>query len=287
MSTPELDFLLASQNSDGGWGYAQGQASTTEATATTALALQNDAAGDECYRRALDWLRTAQHPDGGWGLSHEDDESGWETAWVVLALTRVGDETGALDRGVNWLSAVKRLQITDDELQKETREKAGIDPNLDGWPWLPGEATWVEPTALAMLALGALPPTPAILARLNEAVRYQHDRRCRGGGWNFGNPIMLGGSLPPRAHPTAWAILALARVAPETIQPEDVTALRAEMQRDGGALALAWGLLALRTLDQNDEEAAARLSAQQRPDGGWNQNPYHTAVAILATQGHL
>ena len=116
---------------------------------------------------------------------------------------------------------------------------------------------------------------------------YLTDRRCAGGGWNFGNPVMLGAGLPPRAHPTAWALLALARLKPDAIRAEDMTALRAEMARDGGALALGLGLLALRTLGEDDGSSAARLALLQLPDGSWNGNPYHTAVALLAARGSL
>jgi len=279
--------LQAAQNPDGGWGYGAGQASVTEATAAAALALREEPAAADTLERGLNWLRGGQHPDGGWGFGREDDQSGWQTAWAVLALTRCGGADDLCGRGVTWLLEVKTLRFTDDKLQREMQQKLAIDPTLRGWPWLPGEATWIEPTALALLALAATPRTPAVQARLDEAVRYVEDRRCRGGGWNFGNPVMLGGNLPPRAHPTAWALLALAQLAPAAVRPEDIAALRAEMGRDGGASALAWGLLALRTLGQDDAGAATRLIALQGPDGGWNANPYHTAVVQMAMRGHL
>jgi len=120
------------------------------------------------------------------------------------------------------------------------------------------------------------------LARLEEASRYLQDRRCRGGGWNFGNPVMLGGDLPARAHPTAWALLALHYVAASAIRDEDIRALRAEMERDASPLALAWGLLTLNALGQDEPLAATRLRALQGDDGSWSGNPYHTAIALLA-----
>ena len=275
-------FLSATQNPDGGWGYAPGQASTVEATAAARLALRDLAADGS----GVAWLRTAQHADGGWGIGAGDPESGWPTAWAVLALARLAGVTdAAVSRGVAWLLSVKTLQVAGDGLQRQVREQFAIDATLRGWPWLPGEAAWVEPTALTLLALADAPPSATLQDRMAEAVRLLADRRCRGGGWNFGNPIMLGGQLPARAHPTAWALLALARVAPQVIRPEDVATLRAEVRRDGGALALAWGVLALRVLGQDAVEASAQLAAQQRPDGSWNGNPFHTAVALLAERG--
>ena len=280
-------FLLATQNPDSGWGYAAGQASTVEATAASVLALRDESAGNLARRASLAWLGAAQHADGGWGLGAGDPESGWSTAWGVLALTDDGAAADAMRRGATWLVSVKTLGLEGDGLQRVMREKFAIDPNLHGWPWLPDEAGWVEPTSLAMLALTAPSVTSAAQERLDEGTRYLVDRRCHGGGWNFGNPVMLGGQLPPRAHPTAWALLALTRVAPDVIRPEDLAALRGEMRRDGGALALAWGLLALRVLGQDDAEAANRLRAQQQADGSWNSNPFHTAVALLAERGRF
>jgi len=143
----------------------------------------------------------------------------------------------------------------------------------------------VEPTALALLALDAASAVAAHRARADEAVRYLSDRRCQGGGWNFGNPFMLGAYLPPRPHPTAWALLALHAIAPDAIRPEDVAALRTEMHRDGGAMALALGIMALEALGETDPLARERLTALQRPDGSWEGSPYVTALALRALSG--
>jgi hypothetical protein len=287
MRLTSLPFLESSQNFDGGWGYGRGEPSTAEPTAAVTLALQDQPDPAVARSRGLDWLAAAQHRDGGWGLTREDAESGWQTAWGALALARSKLPDGAVDRAIGWLLKVKQLKLEDDEQQRETRKLLAIDPALRGWPWLPGQATWVEPTALAILALAEAPPTPAISVRTDEAVRYLKDRRCTGGGWNVGNPVMLGASLLPRAEPTAWVLLALARLARDAIEPKDLAALRFCMQHDGGTLALAWGLLALRALGEDDPIASARLADMGNTETGWNNNPYHTAVAVLAERGSL
>lgn len=275
-------FLLGSQNPDGGWGYAPGQHSVLEPTAAAALALSSDPSARESYERALDWIQVAQGREGGWGLNPEDADGGWQTAWALLALARAGVAPGAVDRGAAWLLAVGTLDLDD---VQDVQEIFAIDPDLRGWPWRPGEASFVEPTALAMLALHAVPATAQIRARLDEAVTYLQDRRCRGGGWNVGNPMMFSKPLAPRACPTAWVLLALARLAPQAILEEDQLALLDDMEWDGGALALAWGVLALSVLGNEDPLMTARLAALQAPGGGWNENPYHTAVAAMAFQG--
>ena len=82
--------------------------------------------------------------------------------------------------------------------------------------------------------------------------------------------------------PTAWAILALNCGASNAVIADDFTALRADMRQDGGTAALAWGLIALNELGEEDAGSVEKLLALQANDGSWNQNPYHTAVALVA-----
>jgi hypothetical protein len=278
-------FLTRSQNPDGGWGYRPGSPSATEPTGAALVALGPDPEAAPAAERARRWLEAAQRPDGGWGLSREDPESHWMTAWGILGLARLDPHAPEVARGVRWLIELPVIRIEAAELTAEVRRTLRIDPRLRGWPWRPGEASWVEPTALALLALDAASVVETHRDRIAEAVSYLVDRRCVGGGWNFGNPFMLGANLPPRPHPTAWALLALRIISPQAIRPEDVTALRAEMDRDGGAMALALGQLALTAMGIEDPEARERLQRQQAPDGSWESSPYVTALSALALNG--
>jgi hypothetical protein len=280
-------YLLRTQNADGGWGYAAGHGSTVEATAAAALALARAGGPADAIQRAVSWLKAAQHRDGGWGLAADDAESGWQTAWAVLALTRLGADEAIVRRGVAWLLGVQLVRIEKPEDVRWAKATLGIDPALRGWPWLPGQAGWVEPTALALLALSPWLAAPEVGSRLDEGVRYLRDRRCRGGGWNVGNPVMFSQALPPRAIPTAWVLLAMTRLASAAIRDEDATTLLKEMSADGSVSALAWGLLALAALGLDDLVVADRLLVRQTTDGGWDANPYHTAVALLALAGGL
>jgi hypothetical protein len=278
-----LAFLNSTQNPDGGWGYAPLQGSAVEPTSAVLLALRDIPSCAQSSRRATEWLRKAQNPDGGWGFNSNDAESAWQTAWAVLALPRSGEGEGASKRGIEWLLSVKTLQSSKETLQA-AKKILKIDLSLRGWPWLRGEAAWIEPTALSLLALESVPDN-SFTEFIYEVLRYIQDRRCPGGGWNFGNPIMFKSALPAHVHTTALVLLALTRIFPKGIHPEDIGALRSEMYRDGGGLGLALGLLALRTLGEDDPLAEMRLAKLQAENGGWEDDPYKTAVVLMALRG--
>ncbi len=278
-------FLVLTQDAAGGWGYQAGETAAVEPTAAALLALQEQDAAAAARGRGLGWLRAGQQRDGGWGFNAGDRESGWTTAWGLLALAAYEPDGAAARRAIDWLLGVAVLDFRLDDIQS-TKDTLGIDLALRGWPWLPGMASFVEPTAWAALAL-AVAGEDGAAGRLAEAARYLQDRRCRPGGWNVGNPVMFSQALPPRAQPTAWALLALHRLAPDSITAADTAALSAEMHREDSTSALAWGLMALAALGDTDAEAEARLAARQRGDGSWEGSPYLTALALLSGAGAL
>jgi hypothetical protein len=57
------------------------------------------------------------------------------------------------------------------------------------------------------------------------------------------------------------------------------------MASEEGSLALAWGILALRVLNVSASDFPSRLAGMQGDNGSWNDNSYHTAMALLATRG--
>jgi hypothetical protein len=281
MTKSLTDYLVATQAPSGGWGYEPDQRANVEATSAVVLALADVAEAGPARARGLAWLVAAQHADGGWGYSPDDTESSWQSAWAVWALAGSDSVSEECAKGVSWLLSVPSAQFTADELSGVERILA-IDVSIPSWPWRSGETTWVEPTALALVALRAAGAGEAARSRISAALDYLGDRRCRGGGWNFGNPYMLGSYLPARAQPTGCALLALAGLQPQRWLSEDVGALRADMELDGGVVAWAWGILALRAVGAVDSHWQERLLARQSAGGGVHSSPFKTALAALA-----
>ncbi len=276
------DFLLQSQNADGGWGYHVGGMSYVEPTATAMLALKN-AERKDSRQRARDFLLSIQQRDGGWGIGAMDAESGWMTAWAALALVDFPEASNAVARGAAWLINTAGLRVSEEPARAKIRDLFQIDSTLLGWPWQVGDAAWVHPSALAILGLIAAGRRGEV--RVRAGVEYLYDRSVEGGGWNIGNPQMIDKKIPATIHDTALALLAL-RAAGESLNDARVAGgiqvLRGAIARAKTPAELAWGIYSLQGWNIDTRDAIARLNALQSADGSWRHNPWITAVAMLA-----
>jgi hypothetical protein len=275
------EFLLQSQNADGGWGYRARGMTYVEPTAAAMLALRDDHA----RQRARDFLLAHQRADGGWGIAAMDAESGWMTAWAVRALADAErpDTRAAVERGAAFLLALETLRIEDEPTRSKIRAMFKMDSALRGFPWQPGDAAWVHPTSLAILALCAAGKRDH--ARVHEGVDYLFDRAVATGGWNIGNPEMLDKPMPATIQDTAVALLALraVNVSRDAWQVTKAVAyLRGAVSRAQTPAELAWGIYALRACGDDVGDAVARLNARQNADGSWQGNPFITAIALTS-----
>jgi hypothetical protein len=72
---------------------------------------------------------------------------------------------------------------------------------------------------------------------------------------------------------------------PLSFNPAILAVLRQKAIEDGGAKALGWALLTLRTLGEETSALRAQLLAVQQADGSWEGNPHSTAIALLGLEG--
>lgn len=278
-----LEFLRANQNPDGGWSYFPGKASWLEPTAYAMLALHDTAGSGPILDRAWKLVRSWQHPDGSFQPGAEVKDGTWVTA-LALTLARVrGVDDAAVHSSIDWL-----LHVVGQEHNLWTRTgsflhliKARLDVSHEGWPWRDGNASWIEPTAHAIVAL-----KKAGVYRAGEVKRRVRDgedlvlsRRCTDGGWNYGTPNMLYFDLPSYPETTALALLALdgrnEREYPGAV--EISTKFHVETK---SSLGRAWLQIALRCHGQNlaapadtawksSDVMLASLEALGHPDGNY------------------
>jgi hypothetical protein len=206
-----IEILLNKQNRDGGWPYVQG-VSWTEPTVYAVLALLG-AGETERVSRGLGWLLERQLPDGGWPPQAGVDESSWVTALVALIPPkRLG--AGVHRRAIEWLLSTTGEQST--STYRLRQWLLGISGSSEwespGWPWTPGTAEWVGPTAVAILALAQeeqRSPSARIRERIADGRRFLMGRMCGVGGWNHGSSRSFGFGAGPYPETTGMALAAL------------------------------------------------------------------------------
>jgi squalene cyclase len=206
--------LEARQNDNGGWGF-RGAQMATEPTCLAVLALlatsrlQSD--------RGLRFIKDRQNPDGSWAALADDDRAGcWVTSLALLALAAAREKCPEARNAMRWLLSDLpreshwlwrwRFRTTDTRVR--------FNAAKFGWSWVPETASWVIPTAFAVIALKRtrsqnLDLAPRVDRRTVLAMEMLLDRGCPEGGWNSGNGMAFGVPMAAHLDATAIALLAL------------------------------------------------------------------------------
>jgi hypothetical protein len=287
MSHPAEDWreeargeLLQLRGSLPGWGYRQASPPAVEPTALACLALlatraaaaarsEGGNASDPlaAVGAGSDWLASIQGPDGALGISATQAAPGWTTPLGLLLWQALASHEARRRQAVAWLlkQEGRRMPPSDDP-----DRIVGHDTMLVGWPWVGRTHSWLEPTALAVLALrrAGMGEHPRVV----EGYRLIHDRAIVTGGWNYGNKSAFGHALRPQPAPTGLALLALAQHDARTaIVDRAIGYLRETLPGTRASASLGWGLLGLRAWESEPEEAGTWLAeaytrARGRPD---------------------
>ena len=237
--------LRATQNADGGWGYFAGKQSWLEPTFYAAVALAGEPAADRAWALLKSW----QNSDGGFRPSAEVHVPSWGTSLCVALAQSRGEFGEPFKKGIEWLlGSAGSLP----PLWARALAHTGLFPDagrsfaLNGWPWKPHTASWVEPTSHAIVALKQA-SIQVSSGKLHERVRIGEaqlmDVRCADGGWNYGSHAALQVDLVAFPETTGLALIGLQGHA----GLEKSLALAAQMARETTSpLARAWLTIALR-----------------------------------------
>ena len=102
-----LTYLTTNQNSDGGWGFRQGDDSNVYMTAVVSMTLQQFpqmATIATAINKATTYLLAHQNADGGFG---DSPSTVFETALAYSALVAVSDNAAILGGAVNYLTSIQ------------------------------------------------------------------------------------------------------------------------------------------------------------------------------------
>ncbi len=276
-----VDLLTDLASADA--GYHAGSPRATEPAALAALALLAHRRDADALP-LVDWLTDLQAADGSMGIWTTQPAPGWPIGWSVLAWRAAQNSSLAnpryalaIERALGWILRVEGSRI-------EWLEHTGHDTTIIGWPWVEGTHSWVEPTAMNLLAMkhagqGEHP-------RAREAVRLLHDRLLAGGGCNYGNTIVFGQELRPHLQPTGLCLLALAgepdrsgRVA------RSIDFLLRELSAATATASLCYGLLGLAAQGRLPDGADDWLSVAGRRTLARDASSYTLALLALAALG--
>jgi len=218
-------------------GYAAADAPATEPTALAALALVAHGRIDAA-QVAAQTLASWQQPDGDVSIRAGESAPGWPTSLAVLAWCHCDSQQERIDRGIAWLLANRGKGLP-------RAPELGHNSELVGWAYAEQTHSWVEPTALAILALKAAGKGNDPACR--EGIAVLLDRQLPGGGLNYGNTSVLGQLLRAHVQPTGMALVALAGEADSSNRlPRTVAWLSRHISPETTPISLAWALLGLK-----------------------------------------
>ncbi len=233
--------LVDLASSSGGWPYYAGQPARIEPTCWALLALSYSATPREAavVTPARRFLRSLMQPSG---LLVGPNTPGPNYAWNGLALLALNakDDLDLADRLSTALLAARGIRIDD--------STAAVRQNnaLQAWPWTDGTFSWLEPTALCLLALKVRRVAgAAVAARMADAEAVIFDRVCESGGWNYGNAHVMAQDLRPYVPTTALVLLAMQDKAAHPIVRRSLDWLAAHATAEPATMACATATMCL------------------------------------------
>lgn len=283
MSNSSADWVKAASGQlaelrlgDSGWPYQPGKSISVEPTVLASLAQLS--AGESraaiIAQRAAGWLASIQAEDGGLGINSDLPVPAWSTPYGVLLWSAVGSHLKERARAVKFLLGREGRRLP-------RSSESGHNTTLAGWPWVLGTHSWLEPTALSILAL--VKEGQASHPRVEEAVRLVEDRALSSGGWNHGNTVVFGTELRAQPGPTGLALLALASVKArrsEAIERGSEYLIQS-LPKIASPRALGWGILGLSAW-RMELQSPSSLLAQCYSRIQTDPYPMDLALLILA-----
>jgi hypothetical protein len=221
--------------SEGGFAMYDGESFRPDATAWAVLALEASGSGQHLKNAACQRLARSQLSDGRITVFEGYPESYWPTPLALLAWKKVQGFESQAELATQFL-----LNTSGKHWSKQKDSASAHDTSIKGWPWIEGTYSWIEPTAMAVLALKSYGFKEH--ARVREAVRMILDRQLPSGGWNYGNKVVFNKELRPMPGYTGMALTALVGLSDVGQIKLSLDYLTDEIRKLRTPLSLAWSI---------------------------------------------
>ncbi len=187
-------------------------------------------------------MAAASRADGSLPVSRTIAANGWTTPYAILLWSQFAQFESHRRRAREWL-----LRLEGRTLPRSDRSGGvvGHDTALVGWPWVEGTHSWLEPTALAILALCR--DSSGDHPRVRAGVQLIRDRALESGGWSAAGKAFFGHEVRAQPAPTGLALLALAACnAGSDVVDGAIAYLSDALPTMRAPISLGWSLLGLR-----------------------------------------
>ena len=243
-----------------------------DATAWAVLAFKACRKDAEIVQQLQARLAAEQLDDGRVCISLKHPDAFWPTSLAILAWHGSTEHTDIQSRAVNFL-----LNTSGRHWERKPDSPVAHDTSIKGWPWIENTHSWVEPTALALIALrtAGYEKHP----RAIEAINMLLDRQLPGGGWNYGNTSVFGKELNSMPAPTGMALQALAALVPREQIEKSLTYLKTTVEKLYTPFALGWSLLGLSAWNERPTNSQALILSSL--DRQKRYGPYATSLLSL------
>ena len=217
-------------------------------------------------------LAAQQLDDGRVRISIKHPDAFWPTPLAILAWHGSAEYTDRQLRAVNFL-----LNTSGKHWARKPDSPAGHDTSIKGWPWVENTHSWIEPTALTLIALrtAGYEKHPRAIEGINMIV----DRQLPKGGWNYGNTSVFGQELHSMPGPTGIALQALAELVPKEQIEKSLIYLKTTVEKLYTPFALGWSLLGLSAWSERPTNSQALILSSL--DRQKRYGPYDTSLLSL------
>jgi len=264
--------------SDGGFAEHAGGSIRPDATALCILALNAVDTGNQYIGAARQRLCLEQQQDGRVSISKEQTNAVWPTALAALAWTAAPEFQQSQSRAIRFLLETSGLHWA-----RQKDAPIAHDTSIRGWPWVTGTHSWVEPTALSVLALRA--GKEANHPRTREALYMLIDRQLASGGWNYGNTRVFTHNLRPMPDTTGVALQALSGFTDLDTVIKSLEYLESTIKELKTPYSLAWALIGLSAWNRRPKRTEDLVSACLKNESRYGAYPTsHLSLLLLALE---